>query len=132
VQLSEYQKTWTDALNRGDVALADQVFATDCIIHINGGPQPDLSVDGLKQFVSAIIVAFPDVHFTMEDHVVSGDKAATRWVAEGTHAGPLGPIAATGRRVRVNGMILDRTKDGRVAERWELWDQAGLLQQLGV
>jgi steroid delta-isomerase-like uncharacterized protein len=132
VQLSQYQKNWTDALNRGDVSAADQVFAPDCIVHINGGPQPDLSVDGFKQFVSAIIGAFPDVHFTMEDHVVSGDKAATRWVAEGTHTGALGPIAATGRRVRVNGMILDRTMDGRVAERWELWDQAGLLQQLGV
>jgi predicted ester cyclase len=91
-----------------------------------------LSVDGFKQLVTAILVAFADVHFTLEDHVVSGDKATTRWVAEGTHTGPLGPLAPTGRRVRINGMVLDRTEAGRVAERWELWDQAGLNQQLGI
>jgi hypothetical protein len=34
--------------------------------------------------------------------------------------------------VRINGMVLDRTEAGRVAERWELWDQAGLNQQLGI
>ena len=132
MQPSEYQKNWIDAVSRGDVAFADQVFAPDCIVHINGGPQPDLTVEAFKQFVSGILVAFPDLHFTLEDHVVSGDKAATRWVAEGTHTGPLGPVAPTGRRVRITGMILDRTKDGRVAERWELWDQAGVLQQLGL
>ena len=38
----------------------------------------------------------------------------------------------TGRRVRIGGLILDRVDDGKVIERWELWDQMGMLQQLGL
>ena len=34
-------------------------------------------------------------------------------------------------RVRADGLVLDRA-DGRVVERWEQWDQAGMMQQLGL
>ena len=64
--------------------------------------------------------------------IVPGDKVATRWTAEGTNNGALGPVPATGRRMRITGLILDRVVGGKVVERWEQWDQMGLLQQLGL
>jgi len=30
------------------------------------------------------------------------------------------------------GLIFDRVLDGRVAERWEQWDQPAMLRQLGL
>jgi steroid delta-isomerase-like uncharacterized protein len=132
VQIAEYERIWIDGLNRGDVSSADKAFASDCVIHINGSPEPNLGVEGFKQMVSGLIAAFPDLQFTIEDQIVAGDKVATRWTAVGTHSGALGSVPATGRKVRVGGLILDRVVDSKVVERWELWDQMGMLQQLGL
>jgi len=132
VQIAAYERTWVEGLNRGDVSVADDVFASDCVIHINGSPDPNLSVSGLQQMVAGLLAGFPDLRFTIEDQIVAGDKVAIRWVAEGTNSAPFGNVPATGRRVRVDGLILDRVADGKVVERWEQWDQAGMMQQLGL
>ena len=132
MQITDYERTWIEGLNRGDVSIADRVFAPDCVIHINGSPDPNLSVDGFKQMMSGFLAAFPDLHLTVDDQMVAGDKVATRWSAEGTNSGPFGTVPPTGRRVRVNGLILDRVADGKVVGRWEQWDQMGMMQQLGL
>jgi steroid delta-isomerase-like uncharacterized protein len=132
VEITAYERTWIEGLNRGDISTADQVFAPECIIHINGSPEPNLSVNGFKHMLAGLLAAFPDLRFAIEDQIVAGDKVATRWTAEGTHGGALGSVPATGRRVRIGGMILDRVAAGKVVERWELWDQMGMVQQLGL
>ena len=132
LQVTAYQQTWFDGLNRGDVSAADQTFTPDCIIHITGSPEPNLPLPGFKQMVAGLLAAFPDLRFTTEDQVVAGDRVTTRWTAEGTHTGPLGEIQPTGKRMKVDGLILDRVVGDRVAERWEQWDQLAMLQQLGL
>jgi steroid delta-isomerase-like uncharacterized protein len=132
MEITAYEGTWVEGLNRGEVSIADRVFAPDCVIHINGSPEPNLSVDGFKQMVAGLLAAFPDLRFTIDDQIVAGDKVATRWTAEGSNSGAFGSVPATGRRVRIGGMILDRVAAGKVVERWELWDQMGMLQQLGL
>jgi predicted ester cyclase len=79
-----------------------------------------------------LIGAFPDVHFEVEDQVESGDAVAMRWSAVGTHTRPLGNIPPTGKRARVDGIVINRLAGGKVVERWEQWDQTALLRQLGV
>jgi steroid delta-isomerase-like uncharacterized protein len=132
VEITAYERTWIEGLNRGDVSAADQAFARDCVIHINGSPEPNLSLDGFKQMVAGLLAAFPDLRFTIEDQIVAGDKVGTRWIAEGTNNSAFGSVPATGCRVRIGGLILDRVVDGKVVERWEQWDQMGMLQQLGL
>jgi predicted ester cyclase len=102
-------------------------LARDGVVHINGSPDPNLSVDGFKQMISDLLTAFPDLRFTVEDQIVAGNKVATRWTAEGTISGAFGPIPPTGRRVRFSGLILDRVDAGKVVERWEQWDQMGMM-----
>ena len=128
----EYQRTWVDGLNRGDVSAADKAFRADCIIHITGVPEPLHGVGPWKEFVAGFLVAFPDLHFTIEDQLVDGSRVAFRWRASGTHTGPLGPAAATGKRITIEGLIIDRVADGKVQERWEQFDQSLMLQQLGL
>jgi steroid delta-isomerase-like uncharacterized protein len=132
VEITAYERTWIEGLNRGDVSIAERVFAPDSVIHINGSPEPNLNVDGFKQMIAGLLAAFPDLRITVEDQIVAGDKVATRWTAEGTNSGAFGPVSATGRRVRIGGMVLDRVVDGKVVERWEQWDQMAMLQQLGL
>lgn len=128
----EYERRWIDGLNRGDLSVADQVFTDDCVIHITGSPEAIRGPAGFIQMLQGMLAAFPDLHFSMEDHVSAGDRVATRWMATGTHTGPLGPVPPTGKRIQIEGLILDRVVDGRVAERWEQWDQPGMMQQLGL
>jgi steroid delta-isomerase-like uncharacterized protein len=130
--ISEYEQKWVDGLNSGNIAVADEVFLPDCIIHINGNPQRDLSLDNFKQMAEGLRVAFPDLHFTINDQFCSGEKVSTRWTAKGTNTGPIGEMPATGRAVELEGLIIDYVVNGRVAKRWELWDQMGMMQQLGV
>lgn len=126
--ITEYERKWVEALNRGDLSVADEVFTPDCTIHITGTPEPFRGPAGFKQ----MLAAFPDLHFTIEDQFVADDKVATRWKARGTNTGSLGEIKPTGRQVEVYGLIIDRVVDGKVSKRWEQWDQSAMMQQLGL
>jgi steroid delta-isomerase-like uncharacterized protein len=132
LQVTDYERLWVEGLNRGDVSVADEAFARDCVVHITGIAEPIRGVEAWKQVVAGLLAAIPDLHFTLDDQIAVGDKCAFRWHARGTHTGPFGPIPATGRAVSFDGLILDRVVDGRVVERWEQWDQSLMLQQLGV
>lgn len=127
----EHERIWVEGLNRGDISAADAAFAADCIVHITGIAAPLEGVGAFKEFISGMLQAFPDIHFTIEDQLVQGDRAAFRWRATGTHTGPLGAAPATGKNISVEGLIIDRVVGGKVQERWEQWDQSMMLQQLG-
>jgi predicted ester cyclase len=71
-----------------------------------------------KAFMAVFLTAFPDAHFTMEDHFVTGDRVAHRWSVQGTHTGPLGPTPPTGRAIAITGLIIDKVAEGR-------WSSAG-------
>ena len=49
----------------------------------------------------------------------------TRCTACGAHAGEFQGIAATGRKVRVMGIDLDRIIDGNTVDCWVNMDQSG-------
>ena len=132
LEVIAYEKTWIDGLNRGDVSPADETFASNCIIHMAGAPESSLSVADFKDLVSGLLTAFPDFHVSIEDQMASGDKVAFRWVAKGTHTGPLGEAPPTGKQVQFDGLIFDHVVGEQVVERWEQWDQMGLLEQLGL
>jgi steroid delta-isomerase-like uncharacterized protein len=130
--LKEYQRIWVEGVNRGDLSAADRAFAKDCTVHITGQPAPLKGTAAWKGFVQAFLTAFPDLHFTMEDQVVAGEKVVHRWHCTGTHTGPLGPVPSTGKKISIDGLIVDRVVDGKVAERWEQFDGTLMMQQLGL
>lgn len=129
--VAEHERIWVDALNRGDVSVADAVFAPDCVIHITGVAEPLRGIGPWQALVGGLLAAFPDLHFTIEEQFVQGDRVAFRWRAVGTHTGPLGAAPATGKPVALDGLIVDHLVNGKVKERWEQWDQSLMLQQLG-
>lgn len=78
------------------------------------------------------IAAFPDLHFELVDVIAEGDKVLTRWVLTGTFEGELMGAKGDGRKIRVEGMSLDRVADGMVVEGFDGWDNYGFRKQLGV
>jgi steroid delta-isomerase-like uncharacterized protein len=128
----EYERVWVEALNRGDVSAADESFAADCVVHITGVPDPIRGVAAWKEVVRGFLTAFPDLHFTIDETIVSGNTVAMRWRARGTHTGPLGALPPTGRGMMIDGLVFDHVANDKVVERWEQLDQSVMLQQLGV
>ncbi len=84
-----------------------------------GAPEPNLSVAAFKELVTGLLTALPNFQVTVKDQMISGDKVAFRWVAKGTHNGPLGETQPTGRQVEFEGLIFDHVVGGQVIERWE-------------
>ena len=41
-------------------------------------------------------------------------------------------IPPTGKSVMISEIIIDRLADGKIVESWRLFDQMGMMQQLGV
>jgi predicted ester cyclase len=76
--------------------------------------------------------AVPDLHCTIEDLLVSGDKITARLLFSGTHKGEFMGHPATGKPVRFFAIDVLRIRGGRIVEDWHLEDNLTLLQQLGV
>ncbi len=89
-----------------------------------GGP------DEVKELARAMREGFPDLTFTLEDVVSSGNKVVVRWTARGTHEGAFAGQEPTGRRVEWTGMDLIRFEGGRIVELWGNNDAMGLWDQL--
>ena len=113
--------------NQGDLAIADELIADD---YLSNGQT--IGREGYKQFVAGVRAAFPDLRLTLDDLVAEGDRVAVRYTGRGTHAGAFMGIPPTGKRVTFTGIDLFRIAHGRMAEEWLMFDQLGLLRQLGV
>ena len=94
-------------------------------------PEP-LDADGHKAFMSALLAAFPDSKFIVDDVIAEGDKVAVRHRLQGTHQAELQGIPATGKQVEIGGIVIFRIENGMVAEAWLNADLMGMMQQLGV
>jgi steroid delta-isomerase-like uncharacterized protein len=101
---------------------------------VNHSAAPGMSpgVDGVAQIFDMFRAAFPDFRATVLDQVAEGDKVVTRKVFHGTHEGDFAGIPPTGRKVEILVIDILRIRDGRLAEHWGVFDQMGLMQQLGA
>jgi predicted ester cyclase len=122
-----------EIFSQGNLAVADEIIAPD---HVDSGPGtlPGLppGPEGSKQLVTVYRNAFPDVQFTLDEQIAEGDKVVTRFTAHGTHKGELAGIPPTGKSSTVTGMSVDRIVNGKIVESWGIFDQFGMMQQLGV
>ena len=122
--------------NQGDLDYVDQVVAPAAVDH----QEPDGTdfVAHLKEVVTTLRAAFPDLHFDVHEILADGDIVACRSTMTGTHQGPLniGPMAAlaiTGTRIEVPHMHFFRyDADGRVTDLWHVWNTLLLARQLGA
>jgi steroid delta-isomerase-like uncharacterized protein len=124
-------RQFNESFNAGDLDGAVAVFAPHAVIHNSGAPDP-LNVEGFKQFGGVFLTAFPGGTLTIADLLVDGDKVVSRITYRGTHTGDMMGIPPTGKSVTVSAMIIDQFVDGKIVESWRLFDQMGMMQQLGV
>ena len=55
--------------------------------------------DEVGNLILYLCAALPDLHITVEDMILAGDKIVCRWTIRGTNTGPFGGRPATGDNV---------------------------------
>ena len=56
----------------------------------------------------------------------------TRFTWTGTHSADFAGVPASGRRVSVKGVVIDRLREGLMVDSRMLTDDLGMLRQLGA
>ena len=116
----------------GDLDTAGEFYASDYLLHEPTSGEVR-GLEAAREFAATYREAFPDLQTAIEDQVAEGDKVVSRFSGRGTHLGEtkdFGP--ATGNRIEITGITIDRFADGRIAEEWTNFDALGLLQQIGL
>jgi steroid delta-isomerase-like uncharacterized protein len=120
-----------EVLNQGNIEASGKYFWDDMVEQVPlPGQGPGL--EGLKNVLRGIKTAFPDIHWKIEEQVAEGDKVMTRFEWTGTHRGPFLGVPATGRSVKVWGVVIDRFERGKIKDTRIIMDALGLMMQFGV
>jgi predicted ester cyclase len=108
-----------------------ELCAAGYSVQINSNPEADLA--GHEGFAQAFYAGFPDMKHDVEAVIAESDRVVVRFVLRGTHTGLLfGKIPPTGKTVAVPSHAILHVRDGKVARVQGVFDEAGMLRQLGV
>lgn len=118
------------ALDDRDLDTVLKYYAPECQFH-GWGPET-LNTAGYKAAMGAILDAFPDSRFSVEELVAEGERVAIRHTLRGTHQAEFQGIPATGNPILVNAIVIIRFENGKAVELWLNADFMGLIQQLGA
>ena len=122
-----------EGFNQGRLEVFDEICAPDVVTHDPAEQEDVRGIDAHKERTAAYRTAMPDLKVTIEEIFASGDLVASRWTARGTNDGELMGMPPTGNRVEITGNSIDRfDSEGRLAETWDQWDNAGFMAQLGI
>jgi predicted ester cyclase len=124
------RRVYEECLNQGRLELFDELATPDHVEH-DPFPQQSQGVEGLKQRAAMIRAAFNPT-FTLEHVIVEGDKVAVMWTNHGTHVGEWFGFAPTGKSVTARGVDVYGTRDGRIAEHWDIVDVSDFYVAVGL
>ena len=120
-----------EVINQGRYEAADELVEEN-FVELDPLPGQQQGREGLKDLIRMMRLAFPDIHWVVEETVASGDKVVSRFRWTGTQRGDFLGIPATGRSVNVPGVVIDRLEGGKMADSRILMDTLAMMQQLGV
>lgn len=120
-------RLFEDGFNRNDAAAIDGLVSAD-YVDASGERGPA----ALRQVMTRLHGAFPDIHYTIESVVAEGDDVAIRWHWSGTHRGVFRGVAPTARAVTNNGIGIFRVREGKIVAASIETDRLAFLQAVGV
>ena len=124
-------RSFVEAWNTRDFDRFEKLMADDAVLHVSGG---DLSCNpaGTRAIAEEWTTAFPDWRFELLALFAEDDRVVAHVPYSGTHHGAVVGIQPTGASCVVDEIVIFRLADGKIAEAWEVFDEAGMWRQLGV
>ena len=118
-------RRYVEALNSGDLAALDGLFADDFVIHQPAGDRHGKRA--IRDFVAGVRRLLPDIDARIE--VIFADDAFKDGHRVGVLLSYETMSAQLGRRVTVQELQLYRMVDGQIAERWYAADRGATRGQ---
>jgi predicted ester cyclase len=126
---------YVELYNAGDLDGVMDLYAEDSVQLM-----PDGTFEGrsaIRERLGQELAAFSDLAHRYISYVEEDDAFADEWVFVGTHTGPVvlpdgTEVAATGKRVQVQGMELVRIRDGKIVVDNLYYDNLAVAAQLGL
>jgi len=114
---------YSKAMEAGDEEAVFAFFAPDFTSHVTARVNPDMVGTDLRRqelrWWTEVRSAFPDMVFSVDLLIESGDLVVSNWTVRGTHTGtPFYGVAASGKPVEINGTAILRIRDGKIVEHW--------------
>jgi steroid delta-isomerase-like uncharacterized protein/4-oxalocrotonate tautomerase family enzyme len=124
---------WFEELwNKKNYDVAYELVDPDFTAHGAGGQDIKQGPDGVIGMVKAWHAAMPDGRMIVDDIITEGDLSTIRMTWEATHTGKFGDIPASGKRISVTSIGIDRVINGKITEGWGELNMLGMLQQMGA
>jgi len=120
-----------EAMNQQNLAVIDELFAADYLMHDPAWPMEVKGPEGFKQWAGAMLEPFfSEGEVAVNDMIAEEGKVVVRWTWSGTHTGEFMGFPPTGRRITVTGTSLHRFADGKFVESWVSYDALGMMLQI--
>jgi predicted ester cyclase len=105
-----------------------QLYDGSAVLHRSPPLEPGLQ--SIKAWYRSLWAAFPDANITLGNVVAEGDFVANNFRLRGTHRGPFLGVAASGKRIDVEGVTILQFVKGKCVERWSQTDVMGIMRQI--
>jgi predicted ester cyclase len=123
------------AFNNHDMEWLRSLYAVDAVLEAPGDVRLE-GGDAAIEYTKRWQQAFRDSYLRIVTEIVDGDRAALRFVIEGTHEdaliGSLGDLPPTHRRIALDGVMLIRVSGGFIVEHTLWFDRGQIASQLEV
>jgi len=105
------------AFNSHDLDRVMSFFADDCVLEMPRGREPwgtrYVGKAEVRKGLATRFEGLPDVHYSDDQHWVSGDRGVSQWTLTGT--------TKDGKKIRVRGCDLLLFRDGKIIRKDSYW-----------
>ena len=123
-----YEEVWS----RRRVDVIKEIISPSHALHDANVTGSSVGPEAYKRQFLSFIAGFPDLRFSIEDVVAEESKVVVSWNISGTHKGEFLGVAATNKKVSVDGITINHIANGKIMDSYISWDALSLLQQLGA
>ena len=121
---------WDEVWNKRNYSVIDEVYSTN--IHYHGASMELNGINELKQLTNTFSSAFHDTKITLDLLFAKDNLVAQKFLFEGIHDGTFEEIPPTSKRIKLSGIAISRLEKGKITEEWQMFDELGMMQQLGM
>lgn len=114
---------YEEALQQGNLAVIDRLFAPAFVDHSTPGQPPGPA--GVRDYFRAVRSGFPDIQVVLDQVIAEEDHVVARTTWRGTHLGSYEGVPASGQRVCRTLIQIFRVANGLLSEEWN--EGSGLL-----
>ena len=116
-----------EVFNRKRTELIQVCYAAGCEVQSPDGPSR--GHEALRTFIESYAAGFPDFQLQVNYMMAEEDRVVVHYTFVGTNTGSMAGFPATGKIMRIPGMMVSRIRSGRIAEQHFFWDNLGPRRQ---